>query len=125
MNILLDTHVLIWVLENNPKLSKVAREAIIKGSNVVFVSTASIWEISIKKSMGKLTIPDNLHQEIEKHRFTLLDINYDHAQLAGELPNIHKDPFDRMLVAQTQLENLTLITADANIHKYEIKLLKI
>ena len=123
MNILLDTHILIWALEDNPKLSDAARKAIINGKNVVFVSTASIWEISIKKAMGKLIAPDNLFQEIEQHRFTLLDINYDHAQLAGELPNIHKDPFDRMLVAQATLEKLTLITADSNIYKYDVKLL--
>ena len=124
MNLLLDTHVLIWVLENNSKLSEAAKAEIIKGENMVFVSAASIWEISIKQAIGKLVIPDNLHQEIEKHRFTLLDINYDHAQLAGRLPNKHKDPFDRMLIAQAQLENLTLITADNNIHGYKIKLLK-
>lgn len=123
MNVLLDTHVLIWVLENNPKLSGEAKKTIINGKNMVFVSVVSIWEISIKKAMGKLDVPDNLAQEIEQHRFTLLDINYDHAQLAGELPNIHKDPFDRMLIAQTKIEKLTLITADKVINKYDVKVL--
>ena len=124
MNLLLDTHILIWALENNPKLPKLAKEEIINGNNVVFVSTASIWEISIKRTMGKLDVPNNLLQEIEQHRFTLLDIKSYHAQLAGELPNIHKDPFDRMLVAQAILEKLTLVTVDSNIYKYDVKLLK-
>ncbi len=124
MNILLDTHILIWALEDNPKLSDVAKREIINGKNVIFVSIASVWEISIKKTMGKLIAPDNLFQEIEQHRFTLLDINFDHAQLAGELPSIHKDPFDRMLVAQAKLEKLTLITVDSTIYKYDLKLLK-
>jgi len=124
MNLLLDTHILIWALENNPQLSEIAKKAIIDGRNVVFISTASIWEISIKKAMGKLDVPDNLHQEIQQHRFTLLDINYDHAQLAGELPNIHKDPFDRMLIAQTKIEKLTLVTKDKYISQYDAKVLK-
>jgi len=114
---------LIWALENNPKLPEAAKQAIINGKNVVFVSTASIWEISIKKAMGKLDVPNNLYEEIEQHRFTLLDIKYDHAQLAGELPNIHKDPFDRMLIAQAKLEKLTLITGDYIIYEYDVKLL--
>jgi len=125
MNLLLDTHILIWALENSPKLSEVAKRAIINGKNVVFVSTVSIWEISIKRATGKLDVPDNLYQEIQNHRFTLLDINYDHAQLAGNLPNIHKDPFDRMLIAQAKVEKLTLITADSYIHAYDVKVLRV
>jgi len=121
MNLLLDTHILIWALENNPQLSEAAKKEIINGSNIVFVSTASIWEISIKKAMGKLDVPDNLYEEIEQHRFTLLDINYNHAELAGKLPKIHKDPFDRMLIAQTKIEKLTLVTKDKIISQYDVK----
>jgi PIN domain nuclease of toxin-antitoxin system len=124
MNLLLDTHILIWALENNPQLSEVAKKAIINSKNVVFVSAASIWEISIKKAMGKLEVPDNLHEEIQQHRFTLLDINYDHAELAGKLPYIHKDPFDRMLIAQTKIEKLTLVTKDKQISQYDVKVIK-
>jgi len=124
MNVLLDTHILIWALENNPTLSENARNAIITGSNIVFVSSASVWEISIKKSMGKLKVPDNLLEELLAHRFRLLDINAEHAQLAGELPLIHKDPFDRMLVAQAKIEKLTLISVDPHIAQYEVKILK-
>ena len=124
MNLLLDTHVLIWALENNPTLSNDARDVIIDGSNMVFISSASVWEISIKKVMGRLEIPGNLDEEIKLHRFTHLAMNFEHAQLAGELPAIHKDPFDRMLIAQAIIEKLTLVTRDNMIPKYEVSLLK-
>ena len=124
MNVLLDTHILIWALENNSKLSENARNVITAGRNMVFVSSASVWEISIKKSIGKLKAPDNLLEELLSHRFSLLDINAEHAQLAGELPLIHKDPFDRILVAQAKIEKLTLISADSQFAEYEVKLLK-
>jgi len=124
MNLLLDTHVLLWALENNPALSDKARKAIVDGSNMVFVSSASVWEISIKTAMGKLEVPDNLIEEIEIHRFTQLSMNFDHAKLAGKLPDIHKDPFDRMLIAQAMIEKLTLVTQDCQIAKYDVNLLK-
>lgn len=120
MNILLDTHVLIWALENNPTLSDDARNSITSAGNMVFVSSASVWEIGIKKQMGKLTTPDNLQEEIKLHRFTPLPIQYDHAELAGSLPNFHKDPFDRMLIAQAIIEKLTLVTRDDFITRYEV-----
>lgn len=124
MNLLLDTHTLIWALENNSTLSSNARDAIIDGKNMVFVSSASAWEISIKKAMGKLKVPNNLREEIELHRFTQLNINFEHAHLAGELPDIHKDPFDRMLIAQAIIEKLTLVTRDSLIAQYKVNLLK-
>ncbi len=123
MNLLLDTHVLIWALENNPKLSVEAREAIIDGKNLVFVSAASAWEISIKEAMGKIEIPDNLIKEINQHRFIQLNIDFDHVRLAGKLPDIHKDPFDRMLIAQAIIEKLTLVTRDRLIARYDVNLL--
>lgn len=124
MNILLDTHVLIWALENNPALSDKAAENIINAENMVFVSAASVWEIGIKRSMGKLEAPNNLIEEIKRHRFTPLPMTIDHADLAGKLPQIHKDPFDRMLIAQAVYENLTLVTRDEWIFKYDVKILK-
>ena len=124
MNILLDTHVLIWALENNPTLSDLSRNSIINGSNQVFVSSVSVWEIGIKRNLGKLDTPDNLLEEIQEHRFTPLHVNLEHAQLAGTLPNIHKDPFDRMLVAQAIIEKLTLVTRDELIPKYDVRTLK-
>jgi PIN domain nuclease of toxin-antitoxin system len=124
MNILLDTHVLIWALENNPTLSTEAREAIIAAGNMVFVSSVSIWEISIKKNLRKLETPDNLQEEIRLHRFTPLPITYDHAELAGELPDIHKDPFDRMLIAQATIEKLKLVSRDEFTAKYDVHVIK-
>ena len=125
MNILLDTHILIWALENNTLLSKKARDVIIDGSNMVFVSSASVWEMSIKTALGKLVVPDNLFEEIIVHRFTMLDINFKHAQLAGKLPDIHKDPFDRMLIAQSMIEKLTLISKDSVMSQYNVNLIKL
>ncbi len=124
MNILLDTHVLIWALENNPTLTERAVNAIVDGHNMVFVSSASVWEISIKQKLGKLDAPDNLLEEIRVHRFTPLHINAAHAQLAGQLPYIHKDPFDRMLIAQSIIEKLVLLTRDESIAKYDVNILK-
>ena len=121
MNILLDTHVLIWALENNPTLSDSARNSITLAGNMVFVSSVSILEIGIKKNLGKIEVPDNLQEEIKLHRFTPLHITYDHAELAGKLPLLHRDPFDRMLVAQAITEKLTLVTRDKRIGRYAVK----
>ena len=120
MNLLLDTHTLIWALEDNPGLSAAARVAIVDGDNSVFVSAVSVWEISIKKALGKLHAPDTLLEEIEQLRFTPLDITLAHADRAGKLPPIHMDPFDRMLVAQAQADQLTLVTRDADMQKYQV-----
>lgn len=118
MNLLLDTHTLIWALENNQTLSHAAREVIVDGHNLVFVSAVSIWEISIKRALGKLKAPDNVIEEVNLHRFTHLSISLEHSDLAGRLPPLHQDPFDRMLIAQATLERLTIITRDENIHQY-------
>ena len=120
MNLLLDTHTLIWTLADNPELAAAAREAIVDGNNIVFVSAVSVWEISIKRVLGKLDAPDTLLEEIERHRFTPLEIALAHADRAGKLPPIHLDPFDRMLIAQAQSEQLTLVTRDAEIQKYAV-----
>lgn len=124
MNLLLDTHVLIWALENNSTLSAPARNAIIEGKNLIFISSATVWEMSIKQAQGKLEIPDNLQEEISLHRFTQLGINFQHAQLAGRLPNIHKDPFDRILIAQAKIEKLTLVTRDKLVAQYDVAIIE-
>ncbi len=124
MNLLLDTHVLLWWLDDNRTLSAKARKAIGEGGNLVFISAVSAWEIAIKKKLGKLRAPDDLEGEITRHRFQHLPITIAHALAVGKLPDHHADPFDRMLVAQAQVEGLTLISRDTRINKYRIHILE-
>ncbi|NNN21531.1 MAG: type II toxin-antitoxin system VapC family toxin [Acidimicrobiales bacterium] len=93
--------------------------------NVVFVSAVSVWEISIKQAIGKLQIPDGFEAALVKSGFEKLDITFDHAMTAGKLPPFHRDPFDRMLIAQAIIEDLTLLTADGRLREYKVKLLQI
>jgi PIN domain nuclease of toxin-antitoxin system len=125
MNLLLDTHVFLWAIDNSPELSQKARDAIENGNNVVFVSAATAWEIAIKKAIGKLKVPAGDYlEEIKLHRFTPLDITTEHALTIENLPPHHKDPFDRMLVAQAQVENLTLVTRDPRIKAYPVQVIE-
>ncbi|MFO7679639.1 MAG: type II toxin-antitoxin system VapC family toxin [Chloroflexota bacterium] len=126
MNLLLDTHVFLWAVDNNPNLSQKARDAIIDGNNVVFVSAVTAWEIAIKKAIGKLQVPNGDYlEELKLHRFTPLDITTEHALTVENLPPHHKDPFDRMLIAQAQVEKLTLITGDPKIKAYPVPVIEI
>ena len=124
MNLLLDTHALLWWLDDNPTLSVKARDAIANGSNMVFVSAASIWEIRIKENLGKLKIPRNFRSVLEHQSFWMLPIAVDHADAVGKLPDHHRDPFDRMLVAQAVTERLTLVTRDPHIKLYPVSILE-
>lgn len=125
MNLLLDTHVFLWVIDDSPRLSSAARAAIIDGANVIFVSAVTAWEISIKKAIGKLTVPSGSYlDELRLHRFTPLDITTEHALAVAELPHYHQDPFDRLLVAQAQVEKLTIVTADSQIKQYAVRLME-
>ena len=124
MHLLLDTHTLIWWLANNPTLSNTAKDAIANPDNLVFVSAASAWEIAIKKSLGKLQAPDDLKQQIESKRFTQLAINIDHALAIKQLPHHHKDPFDRILIAQAVHEQLTIVSRDRSFHSYNVAIIK-
>ena len=116
--ILLDTHVLLWWLIDSPKLGVTAREAIAAADNVVYVSAASIWEIAIKKSLGKLRAPDNFDHILEQEGFEELPVSVYHAEQAGGLPAHHREPFDRMLIAQAQAEGLLLLSQDKQISAY-------
>ena len=107
-------------MEDDPTLDTRAREAINNPNNEVFVSAASIWEISIKSSRGRLQAPDDLDIQIDRARFVRLLINFEHAELAGRLPMYHGDPFDRMLVAQAQVEDLVLVTRDGDMPRYGV-----
>jgi len=122
--LLLDTHVLLWWLADDPRLGGKASAAIREGKNQVYVSAASAWEASIKKALGKLEMPEDLDNIVEDERFLKLPISFYHGQVAGQLPPHHRDPFDRMLVAQAQTEGLTIVTADADIALYDVKVIK-
>ncbi len=124
MNLLLDTHVLIWVFSQDSSLSPTATEAIRDGRNLVFVSAATAWEIAIKKALGKLRIPGNYQEGLKRYRFTPLDITTEHALAVEKLAPHHKDPFDRMLIAQVQIERLTLVTHDPNMKAYGIPIIE-
>ena len=122
---LLDTHVFIWLVTHSRRLSPVVRDIIASRGNEGFVSLASIWEISIKAALGRLTpLPDEPEVLISGSELLPLDIKIEHVKLAGRLPLLHRDPFDRMLVAQAQIENLTLITDDWKIEQYDVATLR-
>jgi PIN domain nuclease of toxin-antitoxin system len=121
MNLLLDTHAVIWVLAADPRLSARAREAIRDGANEVFVSAASAWEIAIKRALGKLHAPNDLVEALPLYRFRPLDIRLEHALEVEHLPAHHADPFDRMLIAQAKIEGLTVVTRDRRIALYGVK----
>lgn len=125
--LLLDTHAVFWWWTNAEKLSPLAYESISNSQNTIFLSAVSIWELSTKHRKGKLPEAEPILQHldwlIEQSGFELLAINYKHAKLSGELPQNHADPFDRMLVAQAQLENLTLISKDEALTQFDVKLL--
>ncbi len=123
MNLLIDTHVLLWWFDKNPTLSKKAKTAIAKGENLVFVSATTAWEITIKKTLGKLEAPDNLEDELLRHNFRQLSVTIPHALAVEKLPEHHRDPFDRMLVAQSLMEGLTLVTRDSNLKKYDVPII--
>lgn len=118
--LLLDTHALLWSLALPERLVEAARQAIREPDNAVFVSAASVWEMAIKASLGKLIIPDNLDEQLSLNRFTPLPITLAHAQTVEHLPLHHRDPFDRMLIAQAQQEGLTLITRDPLVQQYDV-----
>ena len=117
MSLLLDSNVLLWWLQDHPRLGKAAREMIVT-SAAVYVSAASTWEITIKSALGKLKVSFNLEEEISSNRFLPLAITFRHSIAAASLPRYHDDPFDRMLVAQATLESLTLLTSDARLKHY-------
>ena len=121
MKMLLDTHVLLWWLDDNRALGKGARSHIADGSNQVLVSAVSIWEIIIKRSLGKLVIPNNFRNQLGT--LQSLDVKQGHAFAVGDLPDYHKDPFDRLLIAQCIVEGLVLVTSDTNIKRYDVAVL--
>jgi PIN domain nuclease of toxin-antitoxin system len=122
MQCLLDTHTLIWYFEHDGKLTSCAEETIDNPENAVYVSVISLWEIAIKKGLGKLDVDfDRLLAQVEQAGFPIVQIKNAYLRKQIDLPQIHKDPFDRLLVATAEIENMALITADENIHTYAVE----
>jgi|SRR5438067_363359 len=125
MRLLLDTHALLWWLDGDRRLSRRARTAIGEAENTVFVSAASAWEITTKNRLGKLPgaadVAADVAGAVSGQGFTPLDITIVHAQRAGRLPGEHRDPFDRMLIAQSQVEDLQIVTDDSVFDAYGVE----
>jgi len=123
MKYLLDTHAVIWYMGNSPKLPSKMKEIIGSEDNGIYLCSVSLWEIAIKVSLGKLESSltfDGLLDKIESSRIRLLQIEYEHLKKLAALPVLHKDPFDRQLVAAALVENLTIITVDTHIQNYDV-----
>lgn len=120
MTLLLDTHSFLWWLDDPQLLSKAARKAIADGKNTVYISAAVAWEISIKRSLGKLDAPEDLEAAMEANRFLPLPITVPHALAVAGLPPIHRDPFDRLLIAQAKHEGFKLVSRDSHVPAYGI-----
>jgi PIN domain nuclease of toxin-antitoxin system len=120
VRLLLDTHVLLWWLSDDPALGGRGRELIATPDNLIFYSAATVWEIRIKQGIGKLELPADFAEVLGGQPFEPLAVTVGHANAVLELPLIHRDPFDRMLVAQARVEKLTLLTRDPVIRQYDV-----
>lgn len=127
MKYLLDTSVFLWSLGAENKLNRKAHDVLASNDSELYLSAASSWEITIKFALGSLLLPNQPSQFVREAMRVLavrsLDISHSHALAAGELPQHHRDPFDRMLIAQAQLENMVLLAGDRAILKYQAKTL--
>jgi PIN domain nuclease of toxin-antitoxin system len=124
MNLLLDTHILIWCFTQPDELRADAREKIRDGENQVYVSAASTLEMAIKSALGKLDFPPNLEELMQRSRFQELPVTIPHTMEIATMPKVHGDPFDRLLAAQAKHEGFTLVTRDQQLMEYPIKTLK-
>jgi PIN domain nuclease of toxin-antitoxin system len=120
MKYLLDTHVILWWFTTPEKIRPKARKIIRDKANSIFISSASFWEMAIKKSLGRLTLPHNLLEAAALESFTILPIMPEEGLGVADLPALHSDPFDRLLVMQAKLNNLIIITRDDKIAEYPI-----
>ncbi|WP_298904267.1 type II toxin-antitoxin system VapC family toxin [uncultured Nostoc sp.] len=125
MRALLDTHAFIWWVTDDSQLSANAHNVIADSGNILFLSVVSAWEIVIKNKLGKLTLPEPVEQYIPSrlaiNRFESLPIQMSHVLQVASLPSIHRDPFDRILIAQSQVENLPIVTIDQQITQYLVQ----
>lgn len=123
MNLLLDTHAVLWWLDDDPTLSDAARAEISDPENTVYLSAVAVWEMRIKQGIGKLDLPDDFDEVLDGQAFSKLPVTVDHAHTIAGLPAIHRDPFDRMLVAQAVVEGMTIVTRDRRIAEYGVDVL--
>lgn len=123
MRLLLDSHVALWWLEGNPSLGARCRQSLETADEVRF-SAVTPWELGIKRALGRLVMPDGLVEALAASGFEPLAISVAHAEAAPGLPPHHRDPFDRMLVAQAQVESLVLVTGDDTLGPYDVELLE-
>lgn len=123
MNLLLDTNALLgWMFAT---LARRGADLIGSPANTVFVSAVSVFEIAIKTSVGKLSIPESPIEAVDRSGFTPLDVTFEHADAVTSLPRHHRDPFDRLLIAQAQVEGLTIVTRDRRFQAYEVAVLPV
>lgn len=120
MRLLLDTHILLWWLNNDRKLGPQVRELIADGNNEIFVSSVSVAEIAIKRSLGKVAVPDDLLKSLAEEGFQELPLLATHAAALEHLPPHHRDPFDRMLISQAATESLTIASHDTAVRRYDV-----
>ena len=126
MNLLLDTHVFLWFVAGDQRLSANARQALEAADAELFLSAASIWEMAIKSSLGRLTLPLPLDEYIAEKLIQgvrVLPVDWTHAAAVEKMPFHHRDPFDRLLIAQATAENLPLVSADPEFRAYKVKLI--
>ncbi len=120
MRLLLDTHVLLWAVLNDPRLTPAQAAAI--SDSELYLSSASVWEIGIKRALGKLKVPDTLFEVAVQAGCRPLPISWAHAEVAATLPPHHADPFDRMLIAQAKSEGLAFATSDRKLKSYDVEI---
>ena len=123
MRYLIDTHLLIWAARGTESLPVKIDDIINDLSHDIYVSIASLWEMAIKKSLRKLNIDDEIFENLESHGYKMLPVEPRHLKILMELPHHHRDPFDRMLIAQSMVEKLTLITSDKTLERYGAKII--
>ncbi|WP_233517682.1 type II toxin-antitoxin system VapC family toxin [Geodermatophilus marinus] len=122
--LLLDTHVLLWWLFGDERLTPTMQEAIADPASTVLVSAASAWEAAIKAALGKLAVPSSLAEEVDRQGFDALPVTVEDGLAAGALPRHHDDPFDRMLIAQAQRRRLVLVSSDRRFADYDVATLR-
>lgn len=123
MRLLLDSHVMVWFAAADPALATNVVTAIGDDANTAVVSVASVWELELKRAKGKLAVPRDAGTRLNAAGFDVLDVTLPNVVRAAELPSHHRDPFDRLLVAQAQAEGLTLVTADAALERYDVPIM--